>query len=317
LDFTSEMTKTNDTINHQFLVLGISVQANDKKSDENIIRFPCFRIEESVSYHLRKINDGGDPKGIFSRAFWVIDSASGIPLREAYHYAHGIEALIPICRFCIAQSVDHLIRVMPLPESVAANQSQRISADDLVQASGEDLSSFFGGEDLFRTVYGTCKVETHDRAKAMAPYLRNYAAVEAFARGCSYLHLSMTELGIDVCDWSHQDYDQSFYRYVSVSRAESAFLNAFKVIESVVGEPSKNRAVQKLSSKLNAQGIDPSEKVGYRDKKSILERILIYHPLRDKIAAHGIGKVKRDLKLSEIIELQALARYVLLTAKFS
>ena len=101
---------------------------------------------------------------------------------------------------------------------------------------------------------------------------------------------------------------------MSISRAESAFLNAFKVVEAIVGEPSKNRTRQKLTQRLRGRGVDPEESVGYRFKDNLIDKVLKYHPLRDEIAAHGIGKIKRGLRLSEIIDLQSFARHLLLSS---
>ena len=123
----------------------------------------------------------------------------------------------------------------------------------------------------------------------------------------------MSELGVDVCDWRESNYDDEFYRFVSIANAESAFLNAFKTVETIVGEPSKNRTKVKISERLEEKEIDVDELVGYQgNKEAILDKIVKYHQLRDRIAAHGLGKMKRGLKMSEILDLQSLARHLLL-----
>ena len=228
------------------------------------------------------------------------------------HYGHAVECLLPISNFCTGQ-LDDAFSILPLAKETFDKIKKPWRSKDILDYCNDQIIDLFGDLDHFKIKYGSFRYENLDWLKSIAPYLRKYAKDSDFQRGCSYLFLSMWELGIDVCDWAEVDFDQDFHRFVSISKAESAFLNAFKTIETIVGEPSKDRTRQKLKARLQARSIEPEAEVGYRHKANVIDKILEYHALRDQIAAHGIGKVKRDLKLSEIIELQSLARYLLLT----
>jgi hypothetical protein len=248
-------------------------------------------------------------KGI-SHGMILISSSEALSLGEGLHYGHAIEALLPISYFCIKKLYADF-SILPVKQEVFEKLKKPWQFIDILNECNSEIDDLYGHSEHFKIEFHSCTLEGLDWIESMTPYLKRYVIDSDFQRGCSYLFLSMWELGIDVCDWIDENYDQDFYRFVSISKAESAFLNAFKTIEAMVGEPSKNRTRQKLVEKLRTRGINSDESVGYRHKASVVDKILEYHPLRDQIAAHGIGKIKRDLKLSEIIELQSLARYLL------
>ena len=85
-----------------FLVLGIGVQVDEPNKDQAVVSFAAFDASNPVFYPLRKLAAASKPKGILARALWVINIPEGAPLREAYHYAHGLETLAPIIPFCVA-----------------------------------------------------------------------------------------------------------------------------------------------------------------------------------------------------------------------
>jgi hypothetical protein len=270
-------------------------------------------LSAPISFSLKKVHDDHKSDLRIERYLWTIQSSKQLSLQQAHHFAHAIEALSIIIPFCVEQTVSDLLHVTPLPESAIGEQESGVSADNLARALSDQLWELFGGEDNFRTAYGTYKIESIEAAKRMRPFLTRYTTDPSFARGVSYLHHSMLEFGIDVCDWRDQDYDQSIGRYISTSKAESAFLDAYKVIEAIVGDPGKKNPEAKISSKLIERGFDPKKEGGYQYKRTILEQILLSSGLRDRIAAHGTSTHKRDLQVGEIIELQALARYLLLS----
>jgi len=99
---------------------------------------------------------------------------------------------------------------------------------------------------------------------------------------------------------------------------ETAYQNAFKAIEAIIGEPPK-KDERKLRIKLSEAGINPDEKVGYNlyemkpGKETILKKVVDMHQNRDKMAAHGKTITPRTIGYCELKDKQALARYILLS----
>lgn len=98
-------------------------------------------------------------------------------------------------------------------------------------------------------------------------------------------------------------------------RVETAYQNAFKAIEAIIGEPPKDK--KKLRTKLLEVGINPDEKVGYDlygmkpGKEIILKKIVDMQHNRDKKAAHGKTNELRNIGYCELKDKQALARYLI------
>jgi len=98
---------------------------------------------------------------------------------------------------------------------------------------------------------------------------------------------------------------------------ETAYQNAFKTIEAIIGEPPKDQ--RKLRIKLFEVGINPDEEVGYElygmkpGKETVLKKLMDMHQNRDKMAAHGRTTTPRTIGYCELKDKQALARYILLS----
>jgi len=98
---------------------------------------------------------------------------------------------------------------------------------------------------------------------------------------------------------------------------ETAYQNAFKAIEAIIGEPPKDK--RKLRMKLSEAGINPDEEVGYElygmkpGKETVLKKLMDMHQNRDKMAAHGKTTTPRTIGYCELRDKQALARYILLS----
>jgi hypothetical protein len=98
---------------------------------------------------------------------------------------------------------------------------------------------------------------------------------------------------------------------------ETAYQNAFKAVEAIVGEPPKDE--RKLRLRLATIGINPDEIVGYNAyrtkpmKDTILKKLTDMHQTRDKKAAHGKSHIPRTIGYCELKDKQELARYLLLT----
>jgi len=101
------------------------------------------------------------------------------------------------------------------------------------------------------------------------------------------------------------------------AHVETAYQNAFKAIEAIIGEPPKDK--RKLRMKLLEAGINPDEEVGYDlygmkpSKKILLKKLVDMHKARDKMAAHGKTTILRNIGYCELKDKQALARYILLS----
>jgi hypothetical protein len=92
---------------------------------------------------------------------------------------------------------------------------------------------------------------------------------------------------------------------------ENALQNAFKAVEAVLGDPSKDDA--KLRARMEAVGLDPDEEVGYIDKASLQTTIRRMSWTRDKKSAHG-STPPRPITAGELVEFQACAQLVVLVA---
>lgn len=101
------------------------------------------------------------------------------------------------------------------------------------------------------------------------------------------------------------------------ARIETAYQNAFKAIEAIIGEPPKDE--RKLRVKLIQSGINPDEKVGYEmygekpGKETILKKIVNMQHIRDKKAAHAKTTTPRGISYCELKDKQELARYTILS----
>ncbi len=95
------------------------------------------------------------------------------------------------------------------------------------------------------------------------------------------------------------------------SRLENALQNAFKAVESVLGDPPKDD--RKFFLKIKDIGLDPYENVGYINKLPLYKVIRDMNEARDKKAAHGTS-LKRTITIGEMLEYQTCARYIVLSA---
>lgn len=101
------------------------------------------------------------------------------------------------------------------------------------------------------------------------------------------------------------------------ARIETAYQNAFKAIEAIIGEPPKDE--EKIRMKLRSAGVNPDEEVGYNlygmkpGKEPLLKKLIDMQETRDKMAAHGKTNIPRTIGYCELKDKQALARYVILS----
>jgi hypothetical protein len=96
---------------------------------------------------------------------------------------------------------------------------------------------------------------------------------------------------------------------IAAARAESAFQDAYKAIEAVVGEPGKlKRFLRRLTANT---GLTGDELVGLDDKRTLLEHVHEVQAFRDRHAAHGGSLRTRRLTEHIILEAQECARAIL------
>jgi hypothetical protein len=105
---------------------------------------------------------------------------------------------------------------------------------------------------------------------------------------------------------------------VDRARVETAYQNAYKAIEAIIGEPPKD--IKKLRLNLINIGLNPDELVGYNlygmvpAKEVLLKKIIDMQKNRDKKVAHGKTIIPRNIGLCELKDKQALTQYVILCA---
>lgn len=92
---------------------------------------------------------------------------------------------------------------------------------------------------------------------------------------------------------------------------EDALINAFKVIEALLGDPPRDD--RKFFTKLQSIGIDPNESVGYHSSRALHEVIREVGRARDHKSAHG-STPDRIIEVAKMFEYQACARHVLVSA---
>jgi len=123
--------------------------------------------------------------------------------------------------------------------------------------------------------------------------------------------LSVAQHDFYVCRGRHKEsIDEGDWKPSRLSEMaywESAFQNAYKAVEALIGDPPKCN--DKFKAKLLAEGLDPDELGGYTEKRRLADVIRNMNDIRDKRAAHGATRT-RGITLCEMIEYQQCARYV-------
>jgi hypothetical protein len=91
---------------------------------------------------------------------------------------------------------------------------------------------------------------------------------------------------------------------------ENLFLQSFRVVEAIVGEPGD---IRRFRDRLKAWGIDHNERVGFRGrcKHTLEDRVRWLQDARDSAAAHGRRRRRNPFTLFEAMEAQHLAHAVL------
>jgi hypothetical protein len=297
-----------------FLVLGLKIsRLKDVKIPYGVLEFPnIFSVTDDIIYSLVLAKEGKPPYGEFSDGMILVSSNHALSISEGMHYAHAVRIAPPVLYHRTAAIIDQ-ISILPMSHDVYTCLTKPLTIKEIQKNCKNEIQELYMDPVLFSQTYGSCTLQSPRLLKLMMVFLKLYAQNPDFQKASDYLFKSMEDLEFDIKDWSENNFGNNLDSFLPISDSESSLTNAFKAIEAIVGEPSKNRTEDKIKKRLILWGNDPSEKVGFTHKESIVDKILKCHTLRDRIAAHGIGKYKRNLRLSEILDAQSLARHLLLT----
>ena len=292
-----------------YLILGLKANIRIGRDCERV----CFPEIFSANLPSYSIIATYEEEREFPHAMILIEgpSGDGLSVSEAFDLVHLLQSVLSICYFCITR-VQYEYSLLPIADTLLAAPPPW-SLELIVSQSRPLIGTFFASTNELEMCFGSYSGETIEVFEKTMPLLGRCISNANLQLATSYLYESMKQLGWDVCDWREEGYDPEATRYVYVGAAESAFQNAYKAIEAVVGDPGKDRSDRKIKTRLQAIGLDPFEPIGYLIKEPWIERFKRYYAMRDSIAAHGSGKHKRPLKMAEIIDLQAMARHILLS----
>lgn len=96
-------------------------------------------------------------------------------------------------------------------------------------------------------------------------------------------------------------------------RMEHSFLNAYKAVEAIVGDPGRH-ADERFKKRLIKAGVDVAERVGFGSRIPIDEEMIRLQGIRDSRAGHGWKFTSIPLAYFDLINVQALAKYVISSA---
>lgn len=102
---------------------------------------------------------------------------------------------------------------------------------------------------------------------------------------------------------------------------ETAYQNALKAIEAIIGEPPQDE--RELRMQLQKAGINPDEEIGYELygmkpwQETILKKLVDMHPAGDKKPAPGKTGTPGSIGYRELKDKQTLARHLLLSHIFN
>lgn len=272
------------------------------------IREQCFQEPPRVDWIILNKEI---PEIRMTYAMLALDCGVPVSLETAIELVQSMEAVYAIWSFC--SHVPMRLSPLPLPDDIRSI-SVPLSEQWLLEHCADEIYSCYGGAPAFQIAFGTYCVLPPNSFRRCFPWVRRCLRDERFRSAVLYLYQSMKELGWDHCDWRRERYDDHFNPHISISEAESAVVNAFKSIEAIVGEPNRNP--HKLAMRLRDNGLDPDARLGILNNDTLFNLVVNFHRIRDSVAAHGsITNRKRRLTVPEIIEMQAVARYILLNSQ--
>ncbi len=292
---------------NNFLITGIHVNVpSEENFDKILVLIDGPGKDNPIAFRLVKSGKYG--------AMWCIQFDEAVKCNEALDYAHCLEIIPPIYNLCSHTSPRRL-GVLPITEKAMGCLTFPITFELLTEICADEISLHWGLSTFTYEWGQTMEFSLRD-VHGFIPMIKRCILDHNYLRSCSYLHLSMEELVYDLCDLRDDLDNKNDSRYVTVARAESSFLNAYKAIEILVGDPGKDRSKENIRNRLEKLNVNILEKYSPLDNQMVLESFITYSKLRDKVAAHGIGKKKRIIEFPEIIDLQLLASYFIVSQVF-
>lgn len=241
---------------------------------------------------------------------FLLQASKPLSLDEAKYLFHAIEGAIVVHYFCVAKDFSDEWSILPINEIVASIKPPW-TLGILLQNAREEISSGYFSEESFENYFGTSTIENYESLKQTIRLVVPAWEDSKVYKAISFLYKSVKELGVDLCDWRENGYDESFETYINDGARESAFQNAYKAVEAILGDLGGERKREnRIIMRLRDVGINPNRHMSLRGE-TLKELLAKYALTRDKITAHG-SVSKRRLPLAEIIGLQADARYILL-----
>jgi len=293
--------------NH-FLVTGIKIELPQSKiPNKGIFEFPSIFSDNDYSFSIITTTNQHEDSDFIQGMFYL--KTNGKTIKEAEEIVHSLECSIMLFHFCITKTLnetilpinDVLMLVHPPWSYKIITQNSRHEMCPPYYNSVRDFYHYFFSysQECFESMRQVIKI---------SGYLANdHKIYEA----SSFLFKSVTELIYDSCDWRESNYSPDFDGYVNIATKESAQLNAYKAIEAILGDLGNPKNEERIIKKLKKNKFNPFYKIGYGRKEYIKDKIIRHLYIRDKITGHGSTE-KRNIKLSEIIDLQELSRYLIL-----
>lgn len=270
----------------------------------NIIGIKLRRVFLTEEDRVRQVHLQYEYKNEDRFIFYIRDAEMDDDL--AQRFADAVMLSLAVAHDIAIEEIPKAIRI---PES-CLKKGRIIKIKDVVGHEG------IGGQMYFDVVHAIgVPSEVLDYVWHIVPVvLRNQSLMDAI----SFYRESITQAWVandNVYDimWENSDLPSSL---VEKARVETAYHNAFKAIEAVVGEPPKDEI--KLRLILIRNGVNPDKIVGYDlygmkpAKETLIKKVIDMHQARDKMAAHGKTNLPRTIGYCELKDKQALACHIIL-----
>ena len=223
---------------------------------------------------------------------------------------------------CLADSLDglfHLVQGPHLPDRIILYRVPKsiiqkgglILVDDLLREDNQrDVEDRLEELDLLHAVGSICLLPetiTEEIWRLLPSCHEN-----KIFRALTFLRTSYQEVYLSPGDRWHRPSSGPPISAVDAASFESAFQNAYKAIEAIVGDPNKDD--RRFENQIRAAGLDPSARIGWEEKASLFGKIRSMTVARDKRAAHGSTPRQQPIEIGELMDWQECARFVVYCA---
>jgi len=295
-----------------FLLLGVKTDLSMKPIPGGRITFVSLFSKDRPRYDIlqfkdKKFDDINRCQGMLEI---VAPQNKNLSLLEAMDIGHFYQAIRTIYYFCIIKNYEDY-SLLPLNSRIL-QISPPWFMENLVDICTKEIKDNYMKTEIFKNTFNSYTGEPREGFEHCMPLLARCIDDKNFGLASTYIYRSIIDLGLDVCDWREQGYGRNYDEFASDSARESAFQNACKAMEAICGDFGSKKKT--YGNRLGNVGIDPTELCGYKEKEPLFKKVSRYLALRDKLSAHGSGR-KRRLKISEIIDFQEAARYIVLNSR--